>query len=105
VSILRCLYLKLTVTFAHAVTGGGYPAMSLSEAGGHICSCQVVTILRCLYLKLTVTFALVVLVLTILRFLYLKLTVTFALAVSGGDIPALSVSEADGHICLCCVRW
>ncbi len=34
-TILRCLYLKLTVTFALDVLGGDYPALSVSEASLH----------------------------------------------------------------------
>jgi hypothetical protein len=34
-----------------------------------------------------------------------ELAVPFAPVVSGGDVPAMSVSEADGHICHCCVSW
>ncbi len=56
----------------------------------------MVTFLRYPYLKLTVTFALDVSGGDVPALLYRKLTVTFAL-VSGGDYPALSVSEASLH--------
>ncbi len=97
VTILGWLHLKLTVPFAFVVLGGDIPAMSVYlnfwSKSLYVCIsswrsriplfCQVVTFLRCLY--------------SVYKADYHIWTCV--------DYPALSVSEADGHICPCCVRW
>ncbi len=98
---------ELEVTFPLGVSGGDVPAMSASEADGYICPCYVRGWRSCdvWFWSWRSYFPLLCQLETFLRYPYLKLTVIFSLVVSVGDVPAISVSEADGHIFPSCVSW